>query len=480
MKTLRLFFLIVAFSCLSCEDIIEVDSYSTIPVAGFPANVDEAEAILIGSYDKVRDYMNTTTYFEDRGDSFEVGVIGGPSDAYNQNLFPGNAPTWQEYYSALQNINILIAEVPHLSTDDPKAQKILAEAYFLRAFTYFVMARIWGDVPLVLEPTRSSLTDFQGRAPVDEIFDQINADIQKSLENFRSDAIPNKYRASRPAASALLANVNVWTGKVLGGGQEDFITAVDAIEAVENSGVSLLTDFGDIFDNKRNNEIIFALPFDLDEQAGMYARIVSAKEGDIGSANLDLNPNLPISVGNTSRHVYTPSEQVRDLFADQNDQRRERSFLPILTGNPENPDIRSYHQTKFRGTVFNAEREYDDDIIVYRLGGLLLLKAEAYAALNELENAVAALNRIRNRAGIGNYEGPMNKEAIEREILDERGRELFLELKRWNDLVRFHHAGTIDIYDYVPQLNGKNIPLYWPISDEVIVLNENIEQTEGY
>lgn len=477
-KTLSLIALLTCF--ISCDEALEVENFSTIPVAGFPAGVDEAEAILIGTYDKVRDYTNNLAYLEDRGDAFEVGIVGGPTDAYNQNLFPGNAPSWTTYYGTLQNVNILLKALPELGVDDTKVKNIMAQAYFLRAYTYFMMARIWGDVPLVLEPTTSTGQEFLARAPVKQVFDQINADIQQSIELFPSDAIPDKYKASKPAAYALLADVKMWTGKVLNGGEEDFRAAVNAIEFVENSSATLQTNFGEIFDNKANSEVIFALYFDLNEQAGMYARLVSAKEGDIGSANLDLNPDLPISVGNTSRHVYTPSAQIRGLFTNPNDQRKSRSFLPILTGSEASPTVRSYHQTKFLGTVFNAEREYDNDIIVYRLGGLLLLKAEAYAALNEPSNALVPLNKVRNRAGTGDYSGPTDKASLEREILDERGRELFLELKRWNDLVRFHEGGTIDIYSYVPTLAGKDIPLYWPISEDVIVLNNKIEQTDGY
>lgn len=467
-------------SLFSCDAVLEVDNFSTIPVPGFPGNVDEAEAILIGTYDKVRDYTNNTTYYEDRGDSFEVGIVGGPSDAYNQNLFAGNGPNWTSYYSALQNLNILIVELEDYSTDDTDAQQILAEAYFLRAFTYFTMTRIWGEVPIVLEPFTSSDQEFKGRAPVNDVFDQINADLQNALERFPNNRIVSRYRASQPAAYALLADVKMWSGKVLGGGEADFQAAVDAIEMVEQANISLMSDFGDIFDNKANQEIVFSIFFDKDEQAGMYAGRVSPKETDIGGAYLYLNPDLPISVGFTARHVYSPSSQIRSLFSYPDDQREARSFLPILTGLEDNPDIRSYSQTKFMGTFFNNERYFDDDIIVYRLGGLLLLKAEAYAAMNDLANATIALNRVRDRAGIPEYGGPQDRTALEREILDERGRELFLELKRWHDLIRFHHGGTINLYSYVPSLQGRGIPFYWPISEEVIVLNDKIEQTEGY
>src|SRR5690606_33680215 len=140
MITIKRFCIVAFLMCfISCD--VEVDNYSTIPVAGFPSSVDEAQAILIGTYDRVRDITNNTSYFEDRGDSFDVGIVGGPTDAYSQSLFPGNAPTWTSFYSVLQNINILIEEVPQFTSGNTNAQRILAEAYYLRAHTYFLMAR---------------------------------------------------------------------------------------------------------------------------------------------------------------------------------------------------------------------------------------------------------------------------------------------------------------------------------------------------
>ena len=52
--------------------------------------------------------------------------------------------------------------------------------------------------------------------------------------------------------------------------------------------------------------------------------------------------------------------------------------------------------------------------------------------------------------------------------------------QRWPDLLRFHAAGTINVYNEVPNLNGKNVPLYFPIPKTQIDLNPNLVQTDGY
>jgi len=69
---------------------------------------------------------------------------------------------------------------------------------------------------------------------------------------------------------------------------------------------------------------------------------------------------------------------------------------------------------------------------------------------------------------------------VEKEILNERGRELFFENKRWYDLVRFHKEGVIDVYTIVPNLVGKTTPLFWPLNSTVLANNGKLLQTSGY
>ena len=86
---------------------------------------------------------------------------------------------------------------------------------------------------------------------------------------------------------------------------------------------------------------------------------------------------------------------------------------------------------------------------------------------------------MRKRASVADF-ASTDKQTLEKEILDERGRELFNENKRWWDLVRFHKGGTINVYNVVPNLKGKTTPLYWPVATRVLALNAQIKQTDGY
>ncbi len=86
--------------------------------------------------------------------------------------------------------------------------------------------------------------------------------------------------------------------------------------------------------------------------------------------------------------------------------------------------------------------------LLFIAGQLLLLRAEAYAALGETAKAIADLDQIRNRAGLQGYSGHEDKLRLEKEICNERLRELFLEQKRWYDTHSFSISeGSINIYN---------------------------------
>lgn len=460
---------------IGCEDILDTEVPSDIVFGDFPANGQEAQALLLGIYMDLKDDYNSTYYHEDRGDGFEVGVIGTVSNAWSHNITSTNGTSWTGYYGALNNINFLLSVAEDLSfSNEDDRDKLKAEALFLRATYYFYMARIWGDVPLLTEPVLSPDAEVIGRTPVAEIFTQINKDISDAISLFPSDGFGDKNFASKPAAYALQADVKMWTGKVLGGGAADFDAALSAIQKIEDQGATLLDTFNEVFDTKKNDEIIFAIFNDRDEVNNHYASTLSVRD-----VNYDpvASPDIPGSSANV-RHNYSPSERTRNLFTSNTDIRADRTFLPFYL-EVDGPII-SYSQSRYYGEIIDGVRLFTNDFIIYRWADMLLLRAEAYAAKNDLENAVIALDLVRNRAQNEDYSGPLDQNSVNLEILDERGRELFLEPKRWWDIRRFHADGTINAYDFVPNLQGQTTPLYWSVSEAVIAQNPLIEQTEGY
>ena len=356
---------------------------------------------------------------------------------------------------------------------------ILAECHFLRAYTYFQLLRSWGEVPIIQEPTLSDDVELKPRSSKEDVMSFILKDLEDAIGLFSQEGYIDKNKASKPATYALKADALMWKAKVLSGGKQDLETAIKMIDNVEASGVHLLSDYKSVFanDNKKNDEIIFSFYMERYETGNLSIASNTTSRTD----NLSMAANLSDAATspNQSRHVYAPSDKVRAMYQkNEGDVRLNVAMIDLVD---KEGNLILTQTNKFRGKEYTDDRYFDDDLIAYRWADLLLLRAEAYAALDKIPKAIIDLDEVRNRAGLQGYDGPTDKASVEKEICDERLRELFLEQKRWYDLVRFHFGGTINIYNEVPNLNGKeNYPLYLPINYNDMVLNEHLVQTDGY
>jgi hypothetical protein len=360
----------------------------------------------------------------------------------------------------------------------------MAETHCLRAYAYFNLARIIGDAPIMLEAIVNENVPLLARSPATEVIDQVNKDLNEGINLFQSitqfvkTSYPSRYRFSYGAAHALKADAKLWSAKVLGGGDADLNDALVALGEVESTGVTLNADFKNVTGLRAavNPEVILAAYYHRDETNTNYTREALPFLSIIqGALNLDSLPYAQNS-GN-AQGAYQISQESRALFTANPDDKR----IPYtwITERQTSGPKRSWI-TKYPGTKYPDDRMPDNDLIIYRLADIHLMTAEAHAALNNINDAITYLNKVRSRAGTGDYTGATDKATIEKEILDERGRELFFENKRWYDLVRFHKAGTIDVYSYVPNLVGKATPLFWPLNTTVLANNNKLIQTEGY
>ena len=464
----------------SCDSILDVQPESIITSGSFWKEPNDAKVYMNGIYSAVRKWSNTSYYGEDRGDSFKPGEIGPVSVAWSQELLESNAPSYRDAYNIIHHCNLLFYRMQELNFNrEEERNNILAECHFLRAYTYFQLLRSWGDVPIIEEPTLSDDVELKPRSSKEDVMALILNDLENAIGLFAQEGYKDKNKASKPAAYALKADALMWKAKVLGGGEQDLRSAIEMIENVEASGVRLLDDYRSVFDNdnKKNNEIIFSFYMERYETGNLSIASNTTSRTD----NLSMAVNLTDAATspNNSRHVYAPSEKVRSLYLkNKGDVRMDVALIDMID---KDGNTILTQTNKFRGKDYTDDRYFDDDLIVYRWADLLLLRAEAYAALGETAKAIADLDQIRNRAGLQGYSGHEDKLRLEKEICDERLRELFLEQKRWYDLVRFHFGGSINIYNEVPNLNDKQAyPLYLPINYNDMVLNEHLVQTEGY
>lgn len=465
---------LVAFT--GCKKILDAPPVSSITNENYWKAEGDVTGYMTGINADFRNLLNTTLYFEDRSDVFVLGLEGATSTAWAQNLTSTNAPNWINFYNLIHHCNLVIKYAPGITTGTiANINRAIAQAYFVRAHTYFSLIRIWGNVPIVLQPTESAERDLPARSPAKDVMTLILSDLEESLKMFPENGFVNKNRISKPAVYALKADALLWKNKVLSGTTQDLEGVITAADLALASGVSLLQDFSKIHatDQRKNAEIIYSSYFLRDEKSDQYGSRLKPRDIFVASAT---NVALLPFAKNGARSVYAPSPKIQSLFAN-NDVRKANSFIASTdaAGN-----VTGVFDNKFRGTLYADDRYYENEIVLYRAAEMILFKAEALAALNRVPEAKTELDKVRQRAGIGVYTGALDKSTFEKELLNERGREFWLELKRWPDLVRFHFGGSINIYTEVPNLVGKNIPLFSPIPNTQIFINPNLVQTEGY
>lgn len=493
-KSLKVFRLtmmgsMMLFGIGACTDQLDLTPTSEITVSGFWVTEDNARGALNGMYVRFRDEASNNFFMwgESRAETLSYGLQASQGlERYFENtlepVFAG--PTWLRLYTTLHDANLIIKYVPNIDFKNQSTKNdLLAQAYTMRAYLYFVMARTWGGVPLVTDPTEGydAETTFREKAPVGEIFALIKSDIDQAMGLFSNNDLPKgKATWSKPALNALKGDVYLWTGKVLAGGQQDFQTALGALNEVAGTNVSLEGDFDRVFryNNKGNQEILFAVQFkDLESGTNYNANMYIRDDEIPGNTPADTKAKLGLGGG---LNRWAPSPVLRASFSDK-DIRKETTFLSIVLTNAEgNSSHHSSAVMKYRGFVDPSGRRFLDDVILYRFADVLLMIAEAKNALGQ--DPSQEINQIRQRAYGLNFEDFrfVNGSKVQNDeaILQERLLELAFEGKRWWDLVRFDKA-----FEKVPSLkdraNQRHL-LLWPISQSTLSLNSKIIQNPGY
>ncbi|HEY0668114.1 MAG TPA: RagB/SusD family nutrient uptake outer membrane protein [Sphingobacteriaceae bacterium] len=483
-------FLLVAF-LIGCKEHLEIAPVSSITKESFFKTENDVQGALSGTYLRLRNLataVNLYVWGEARSEMLTSSIAGnlGYNRYYDNSMTESiTGPDWSGVYSAINSTNLVLKYTPGIGfTSEANKNNALAEAYTMRAYLYFILAKTWGGVPLRIEPTEGydPLTIQLPKATEAEVFQLIKADLDKALQLFPNNSFPSgRNRWSKPAANALKADVYLWTGKRLNGGSADFTTALNAINEVETADVTLLSNFADIFKytNKGNKEIIMAIRFQVGESSNQtaahnmyssstaYPAYVPQWQRDIVGVPLAGNGN-----------VWRITPLVRNQFT--NDDTRKAATYVDLEGTGANQYYTNYG-LKYSGTVEAGTRYFQNDYILYRYGDIVLMKAEAKNALNQAPTI--EMNKIRLRAyGTANYPAhifvPGTKAQNDDAILKERLFELALEGKRWWDLVRFGKA-----FDLVPSLQGRSAEthlLYWPIGVSTRTRETLVTEIEGW
>ena len=484
MKALYRFLFILGLAVFlpSCEKDLNVIPRSVITAASMWQSEGDAIAALNGALSQFRAALSDA--YIQWGD-YRTGHFGDAtgSQASFQDLYLNSlddldvGTNWATIYKAINDCNLILKYVPDINFSNADTKNYtLATAYFLRAFSYYYIARVWGDAPIVLSGFESDTQDdlYPSRSPLADVLSQVKQDIETSIGLFPNDAPGTRKAGSRAAVLMLKADYNLWMAKTQNGGTDALNAAKSAVDEVLNNGsYQLAEDFSSLFSSDDNNEIIFALNFARDEYEGGFAADWLVAVQYLNDKSLVENP---VKVGSHQQWVTFTDEFESFLFERSNDTRAAAS----MESYNEEGNQRFKWINKYPGEWSDGTRFFTSDIKIYRLAEAILFKAEIENALGNSAEAIVQLNKIAQRAYKEDnyYAAGLSQSEVNDIILDERLREFAAEGKAWWDLIRFGK-----VYDMVPALQGRegeqNL-LLWPVNAASINSNPAIIQTPGY
>lgn len=358
-----------SFALVGCEDAFDLEGVNPtdqVPSDLAITNLASAQAAIAGVYDEMQSaatlafdgYLSQWQYFSD--ETVFTGTFPTRLEFANFNVFPSNttmAGVFTEFYdiiNVVNNVAEILPTVDDVSLTPEIVNSFLGEARFARALAYLHLVLGWGEVPLVLTPTREVGEVLNvSKSSEAAIYDQIIQDLQFAAQNIDDT---QSLGITADAANALLARIALY--------QERWQDAYDL-------AVGVLGDDFDLTDFAYLEDEIFYIEFintDGNSNAFFYAPA-------------ELN----------GRHSIEPSEKLINAY-EEGDIRRDLSV-----------DTETVPGTPF-GVKYNdfaaASGTQNDPLYILRYAELVLIAAEAAAELGNFTDANRWFNTVRARAGL--------------------------------------------------------------------------------
>ncbi len=441
-------FILILLLLTSCKRLITVDAPSDeIPAETVYNNDALADAAVADLYYTLAGYFAGNLLPVINGmTADELTTINGNYLRYvNNAIVPTDAPllsSWREIYKIIYGANAMLeglATSTGLST--VKARQLRGEAKFLRAFCYYYLVNCWGDVPL-LTTTDLNHTALAPRTSVDSVYKQIISDL-----NYAAQLLPfyyntgEKVRANRWAATALLARVYLQRGK-----WED---AIVQSSLVINSGVYTPLISPDSVFLRNSRPAILQI---WRSEGYTY----------LGQTFLPAD-------GSFSFYPFTGD--FMQSFETE-DKRKDSWMRPFTYGGETYYNCYKYRN---RTAAVPGKEEY---LMVLRIEEQYLIRAEAFAHLNNPRDAIADLNVLRARAGLQLLSDTVIRDSALTLVERERRTELFTEWgDRWFSL---HRTGRLDEVIKALKPGWKPTAALYPIPQEERNRNPNLTQNDGY
>lgn len=484
-----------SFLLAGCEDFLDKQPVSQLSKDKFWQTPKDADIWIAGMYDGMQNTLGRNYFLwgEIRGDNQVQAGTGTAQLKFLTNTLTSDMTEcdWTNLYRTISSANFAIKYIPTIpDVSQPQIASQLGQAYTMRALMYFYAIRVWGAVPLITEPYEGlpGQEKFNPRSEIPLIKAQILSDIDKALENFDTNT-PSVYKLNRGSALALKTDVHMWFKEY-----QQAISASDQLLALNKYTLANnVADWKRMFiDPATSTETIFNMYWDyLQDGANGLASFYGSGSN---------TPNYRIRRELWDTLVTRKTDARWWNLADTLELWYMGGKVPVsyeaynLNNSMYCPKFAPWDASKLNttynylgGYVYPPNNESSAHIPIYRLGDIMLLRAEALNKADRKPEARAIVNTIRTRMGYAPKATETNTptEAIlEDVILTERQLELWGEGKRWFDLIRTNNVRKV----MDPILVGRGIPegfgddrkILFPIHSSVFEANKNIIQNEPY
>lgn len=518
----RLLILSLSISTISCSTFLDEELDTTIIKSELFSSKEGLEAAINGAYSSMGngDYYGTSWHLLVMPHSglFHSNQTAS-TDATSLNCTPTNISLpqlWEQMYRTVNITNEIITNIK--DTDFSNRDTILAQAYFLRAVTYFDLVRLFGDIPLRLEPT-TVYNIHKPKATKQAIYDQVIADFEKAKLLLPSDY--TTYERGRPlkwAAYGYLAKVYMTLAGEDGGNPSYWQNAKDELNFVMGK-YTLVGNYASLFTEtqgispvvENTSESIFELQYTYD---GLYRnndliRIYTPSRYSYLPVTIPtfgrVKPNKEVYARHKSQYPGDPRINATYIYntypryqSDDVTISNQNIYPNQLSGNNSFTYIKKWLDHGYSGTTTYR------NMILFRYSDVLLMMAEIENELSGPTSAYPYVNAVLARARTSvspaavqpaDWSG-MTQDEFRIRIMRERQYELLSEGQEWFDTRRrgyqffinnvviphnnFTHNTTSGV-DYVYPISVKNMLL--PIPSRELETNQALtpaDQNPGY
>jgi hypothetical protein len=387
-------------------------------------------------------------------------------------------------YLGVQRANIVLDKVPAISEISSSVKsRCLGEAYFLRGYYYFMLVRLFGDVPLYTAPISLDEAFKIPRSPKAQVYETIIADLNKAAEllpktRFTGD---DAGRVNSWTAKGLLSSVYLTMGNKQ-------LAAQNAIEVINSNVYNLNSNYANNFSltNENGIESLFEVQYRTTGQTWNFFGQGQAlntfmgprAENLVASSGYGFNVPTPEFVANYEKNaagaiIDTRRSPSMWMPGDKFDTYTQKASLE---GSPNGYNVRKYFVP---ATNVNADAggwSCALNVPILRFSEVLLIAAEASGP----GAGDQYINRVRTRAGLPNIQSSLSDAAFLEAVYKERRVELAFEMHRWFDLIRHPDPNYMVTTMNAAGKNAQTKHMLMPIPQGERDKNPNLTQNAGY